>query len=409
MKEVPIPLRKAPVSIRRCDPIAHRPVVSTTVKKMYSGLSAVDYKEEPWKGKIVNSTDYPTLCKIERCNLQPKIGLTRQLKYGRNVNIQMMSVQTLGFAVTENISQEKMRRKIFVFDDFGFQQASANYWGVREKLVLEQAPPQIKQFSKPKTPDSHGSFLSNIGPPEIYHPAPPTNTARAAIASKQKPKTKAPVWYPQMEIPTLTPCQFVFFKITPNIIPETLTPWLDRAWKEDPTTTLKLICCIGLATIKGKPNKDAFFNSVLRLHKYHHYVLASNLAAFASFGLIRILEPGVAKTVFPFYSDPEYIDIQNAHYFMGFENRLMKEVLKEVLVPLAKAHEKSKDINQAPVRRQDSSFVAMKAYKKVAVAPDEKKKFKQCLKIVDKYGKWTDDDEMNTAPSPSIHSYEQEV
>ncbi|KAJ6905802.1 hypothetical protein NC652_023531 [Populus alba x Populus x berolinensis] len=92
-----------------------------------------------------------------------------------------------------------------------------------------------------------------------------------------------------MEIPTLTPCQFLFFKITPSTPPETLFRWLERAWKEDPNTTLKLICYLGLATIKGKPNKYAFFNSVLWLHKYQHYVLASNLAALASFGYLKDL------------------------------------------------------------------------------------------------------------------------
>ncbi|XP_011004965.1 PREDICTED: uncharacterized protein LOC105111340 [Populus euphratica] len=126
------------------------------------------------------------------------------------------------------------------------------------------------------------SFL--IGPPEIYRGAPLTTTART-----QKPQTKAPVWYPQMEIPTLTPCQFLFFKITPSTPPETLFRWLERAWKEDPNTTLKLICYLGLATIKGKPNKHAFFNSVLWLHKYQHYVLASNLAVLASFGYLKDL------------------------------------------------------------------------------------------------------------------------
>jgi hypothetical protein len=126
------------------------------------------------------------------------------------------------------------------------------------------------------------SFL--IGPPESYRRAPLTTTART-----QKPQTKAPVWYPQMEIPTLTPCQFLFFKITPSTPPETLFRWLERAWKEDPNTTLKLICYLGLATIKGKPNKYAFFNSVLWLHKYQHYVLVSNLAALASFGYLKDL------------------------------------------------------------------------------------------------------------------------
>ncbi|KAB5541263.1 hypothetical protein DKX38_014237 [Salix brachista] len=64
------------------------------------------------EGKIVNNTDYPELCKIDGRNFQSNFELMRQLKYSRNVNIQMVFDQLLGFSATENISQEKMPRRI---------------------------------------------------------------------------------------------------------------------------------------------------------------------------------------------------------------------------------------------------------------------------------------------------------
>ena len=64
------------------------------------------------EGKMVNNTYYPELCKIERRNLQSNYEFMRQLKYSRNVNIQMVYDKLLGFSVTENISQEKMPRRI---------------------------------------------------------------------------------------------------------------------------------------------------------------------------------------------------------------------------------------------------------------------------------------------------------
>jgi len=54
------------------------------------------------------------------------------------------------------------------------------------------------------------------------------------------------------------------------------------------------------------------------------------------------------------------------------------------LLHCAKALEESKEI-QAPVKRQGLlNYVAMKAYKKLVMEPDERKKSKQYLKIVDK-------------------------
>jgi hypothetical protein len=57
---------------------------------------------------------------------------------------------------------------------------------------------------------------------------------------------------------------------------------------------------------------------------------------------------------------------------------------RKFLLHCAKALEESKEI-QAPVKRQGLlNYVAMKAYKKLVMEPDERKKSKQYLKIVDK-------------------------
>ncbi|KAL9371102.1 hypothetical protein Peur_036242 [Populus x canadensis] len=45
-----------------------------------------ELSEEPCKGKIVNNTDYPTLCKIEGRNLQSNFEFMRQLNYSRNAS-----------------------------------------------------------------------------------------------------------------------------------------------------------------------------------------------------------------------------------------------------------------------------------------------------------------------------------
>jgi len=87
-----------------------------------------ELSEEPCKGKIVNNTDYPTLCKIEGRNLQSNFEFMRQLNYSRNVNIQMVFDQYWDFLFQKIQAKRRCRKRYF--GDFGFQQASANYWGM---------------------------------------------------------------------------------------------------------------------------------------------------------------------------------------------------------------------------------------------------------------------------------------
>ncbi|XP_011001634.1 PREDICTED: uncharacterized protein LOC105108856 [Populus euphratica] len=70
-----------------------------------------ELSEEPCKGKIVNNTEiYPTLCKIEGCNLQSNFEFMRKYKPREDA------------------------AKDICFGDFEFQQASANYWGMWGEL-----------------------------------------------------------------------------------------------------------------------------------------------------------------------------------------------------------------------------------------------------------------------------------
>jgi hypothetical protein len=90
-----------------------------------------------------------------------------------------------------------------------------------------------------------------------------------------------PCMYPQIDIPSLTPCQYIFLKITPKITPENLTLSLERAWNDDPNTTLKLIFHLGLAPsmpILIKMHSSLhFFGFIRKIFNFSSYVFLQPL------------------------------------------------------------------------------------------------------------------------------------
>ncbi|BFG41992.1 hypothetical protein CerSpe_282660 [Prunus speciosa] len=65
-----------------------------------------------------------------------------------------------------------------------------------------------------------------------------------------------------------------------------LTEYEAEAWKHDPLTTLKLIFCLRMV---GRPNKEAFYKSLLWIHKNHPLTLALNLQVFEQLGWFKDL------------------------------------------------------------------------------------------------------------------------
>ncbi|CAB4290641.1 unnamed protein product [Prunus armeniaca] len=77
-----------------------------------------------------------------------------------------------------------------------------------------------------------------------------------------------------------------------------LTEYEAEAWKHDPLTALKLIFCLRMV---GRPNKEAFYKSLLWIHKNHPLTLALNLKVFAQLGwfkdLLEILYRVLQKSI----------------------------------------------------------------------------------------------------------------
>ncbi|KAI5314793.1 hypothetical protein L3X38_043969 [Prunus dulcis] len=129
------------------------------------------------------------------------------------------------------------------------------------------------------------------GPPELqlYHPTTTIKICQGQFSSSNpcleffkattysdKPQQNPPVYQQQKD----------------------LTEYEAEAWKHDPLTTLKLIFCLRMV---GRPNKEAFYKSLLWIHKNHPLTLALNLKVFGQLGwfkdLLEILYRVLQKSI----------------------------------------------------------------------------------------------------------------
>ncbi|XP_008236467.1 PREDICTED: uncharacterized protein LOC103335235 [Prunus mume] len=120
-----------------------------------------------------------------------------------------------------------------------------------------------------------------LGPPELHldHP----------ISTIIKPHEENPPLVKGRTFssnPPLNPCLEFFFKATIYSGKSRENPDEAKAWDRDPLTTLKLIFCLRMA---GRPNKEAFYKSLVWLHKNHPLTLALNLKVFVELGWFKDL------------------------------------------------------------------------------------------------------------------------
>lgn len=92
------------------------------------GLLVSELSEEPWKGKIITFSADPDLHVIEGDDLQSKTEFVRNMDWGQNTNFQEVFDLILHVAVTEKLKPEQMIKRLFVFSDMEFDQASENPW-----------------------------------------------------------------------------------------------------------------------------------------------------------------------------------------------------------------------------------------------------------------------------------------
>ncbi|KAH7864241.1 hypothetical protein Vadar_027392 [Vaccinium darrowii] len=92
------------------------------------GLLVSELSEEPWKNKLITFSSNPQLQMIEGDSLQSKVFSVKRMNWQMSTNFQKVFDTILEVAKKGNLSEDKMIKRLFVFSDMEFDEASENPW-----------------------------------------------------------------------------------------------------------------------------------------------------------------------------------------------------------------------------------------------------------------------------------------
>ncbi|GAB2280744.1 hypothetical protein Dimus_015370 [Dionaea muscipula] len=92
------------------------------------GLLVSELSDEPWKGKLITFSANPRLHLIEGDDLRSKAEFVTKMEWGMNTNFQKVFDLILGVAVKGKLKEDQMIKRVIVFSDMEFDQASLNPW-----------------------------------------------------------------------------------------------------------------------------------------------------------------------------------------------------------------------------------------------------------------------------------------
>ncbi|PON51904.1 von Willebrand factor, type A [Parasponia andersonii] len=102
------------------------------------GLLVSELSEESWKGKLITFSENPELHIIPGNDLQSKIEFVRDMEWGMNTDFQKVFDLILQVAVNGNLKEEDMIKRVFVFSDMEFDQASLNSWETDYEVITRK-------------------------------------------------------------------------------------------------------------------------------------------------------------------------------------------------------------------------------------------------------------------------------
>ncbi|XP_043716160.1 uncharacterized protein LOC122664422 [Telopea speciosissima] len=102
------------------------------------GLLISELNEEPWKGKVITFSDVPQLHMIEGNDLLAKTQFIREMDAGFNTDFQKVFDRILEIALEGKLKEEQMIKRVFVFSDMEFDQASVNNWETDYEAILRK-------------------------------------------------------------------------------------------------------------------------------------------------------------------------------------------------------------------------------------------------------------------------------
>lgn len=91
------------------------------------GLLISELSEEPWKGKVITFSENPEFHSIKGDDLKSKTEFIRHMDWGGSTDFQKVFDQILKVAVDRKIHPDRMVKRVFVFSDMEFDEASTQY------------------------------------------------------------------------------------------------------------------------------------------------------------------------------------------------------------------------------------------------------------------------------------------
>ncbi|GJS23652.1 hypothetical protein Tco_0452284 [Tanacetum coccineum] len=92
------------------------------------GLLVSELSAEPWKGQVITFSESPELHLIKGGDLKSKTEFIKKMDWGCNTNFQRVFDRMLEVAVRNKLSEDQMVKRVFVFSDMEFDQASSRPW-----------------------------------------------------------------------------------------------------------------------------------------------------------------------------------------------------------------------------------------------------------------------------------------
>ncbi|KAI3891770.1 hypothetical protein MKX03_020908 [Papaver bracteatum] len=94
------------------------------------GLLISEMSQEPWKGKLITFSTNPQLHEIKGGSLIIKTQFIKRMEWGMSTDFQKVFDRILDVAVAGNLKEDQMIKRLFVFSDMEFNEASyGGYFG----------------------------------------------------------------------------------------------------------------------------------------------------------------------------------------------------------------------------------------------------------------------------------------
>ncbi|EYU22109.1 hypothetical protein MIMGU_mgv1a003517mg [Erythranthe guttata] len=102
------------------------------------GVLVSELSESPWKGKLITFSENPMLQSVEGESLREKTEFVRNMDWGMNTDFQKVFDLLLKVAVDGRLKADQMIKRLFVFSDMEFDQASGTPWETDYEAIVRK-------------------------------------------------------------------------------------------------------------------------------------------------------------------------------------------------------------------------------------------------------------------------------